>query len=164
MFPDDIVTISSFVNSSFTKEVFADTNVPYTCSMALLKATFVASSFVLPSPVTTKVTSSLLTLLLAVVVSSLLVSLEDEALASVILWPLKVPFVVLFLLTSAIELATTFPKLFQKPCPTAFSQNNGNTNNTTSNKFFFIINPFIVFFIFFCIKTIFPHQFVDFDL
>ena len=58
IFPDDIVTISSFVNSSFTIEVFADTNVPYTCSIALLNATLVASSLLTPSPETTNVTSS----------------------------------------------------------------------------------------------------------
>ena len=58
MLPLLIVTISSFTISSFKIVVLADTNVPYACSIALLNAIFVASSFVAPSAETVNVTSS----------------------------------------------------------------------------------------------------------
>ena len=56
--PEAIVAISSLTISSFKISVFTDTNTPNDCSMALRKAFAVASSFVLPSPFTTRVTVS----------------------------------------------------------------------------------------------------------
>jgi hypothetical protein len=49
-------TISSFTKSSFNISVFEEMNVPNACSIALRNAFCLASSLVLPYPLTTRVT------------------------------------------------------------------------------------------------------------